>query len=154
MTHWYSPSGVTFDIQVWIWADVNMFVSPLRSTATFRKSSYKYQPINQSINGEMKRTINQSINQSINPGTNQSRNQSINQSINQLIHHVKNGGLIRGLNYICQLDDVWEFTKRSGQIALVGWVMKIGPLKPITSVKWGNAPQWSRWKCDIKTTSK
>lgn len=38
-------------------------------------------------------------------------------------------------------------------IALVGVVANIGPEYPIASVKYGKAPQWSKWKCVTITKS-
>jgi hypothetical protein len=38
-------------------------------------------------------------------------------------------------------------------IAFVGGVASIGPLYPIASVKYGKAPQWSKWKCETITKS-
>lgn len=37
-------------------------------------------------------------------------------------------------------------SKRIGHIAFVGWVIYIKPWYPHISVKYGRAPQWSRWK--------
>ena len=37
--------------------------------------------------------------------------------------------------------------------ARVAWVMKILPLKPVFSVKYGTPAAWSMWKCETKSRS-
>jgi len=49
--------------------------------------------------------------------------------------------------------DLWSYHRIISYCGDWLTVMNIGPLYPATSVSHGNAPQWSKWKCVMITTS-